>query len=312
MNHERVAKERAAVTADLDAYLPLLSEIGDLKRVRAAQLQDTVAVALFRRLWAELAGGAEPDAVARAGTAAALCAARLAAVDAAVLASGGLDTSESEEVLLAGFDAVASPLPEGWRESLRSLVGALDLSPARDGAPGFVEALARQPRAGATRPGWPRLMLEPPESHADHCATVAVYGGILAGAFGAQPGPVFAAGLAHHLHNTGLPDSGFAGERLLGGYLDRIAERFRESALAELSEAPREAVVSSLGLVGHAESPESRAFQAADVLDRVLQMRHYERQAGFTLDQALEEMELVHPGPLKEFQDAVLSRAGIR
>lgn len=312
MSQERVAKERAAVTADLDAYLPLLSEIGDLKRVRAAQLPETAAAALFRRLWAELAGDAEPDAVARAGTAAALCAARLGAVDAAVLASGGLDTSESEEVLLAGFDAMASPLSEEWRESLRGSVGALDLSPVRDGAPGFVEVLARQPRAGATRPGRPRLMLEPPESHAEHCATVAVYGVILSSAFGADPGPVFVAGLAHHLHNAGLPDSGFTGEQLLGDYLDRVAGRFRESALAEIPEAPREAVVSSLGLTEHAESPEARAFHAADVLDRVLQMRHYERQAEFTLDQALEEMELVHPGPLKDFQDAVLSRAGIR
>lgn len=312
MNHERVTKERAADTADLDAYLPLLSEIGDLKRVRAAQLQDTVAAELFHRFWTELVDGAEPTAVARAGTAAALCAARLGAVDAAVLSSGGLSDAESEEVLLAGFDAVASPLPEELRESLRGSVGELDLSPAHDGAPGFVRALARQPRAGATRPGQPRLMLEPPESHAEHCATVAVYGVTLSGAFGADPGPVFVAGLAHHLHNAGLPDSGFTGEQLLGGYLDRVADRFRESALAELPEASRKTAASSLNLTENAESPEARAFHAADVLDRVLQMRNYERQAGFTLDQALEEMELVHPGPLKDFQDAVLSRAGIR
>lgn len=298
----------------LGGYVSLLSEVGDLKRVRAAGLDGSVASAFFRRSWASLCGGASLESVALSETAGALCAARLGAVDAAVLAGGGLDREESREVLLAGFDAVADPLPEALRERLRETVCERvgERPPGSASAPpGFVGALSRQPRAGATRPGRPRLMLEPPESHAEHCATVAVYGVALSGAFGAEPGPVFLAGLSHHLHNAGLPDSGFAGEELLGGYLERLASRFRRSALEELSEALRRKTEEALELVNHAESAEARAFHAADVLDRVLQMRHYERQAGFTLDQALEEMQLVHPGPLKDFQDSTLSQAGL-
>jgi 5'-deoxynucleotidase YfbR-like HD superfamily hydrolase len=155
-------------------------------------------------------------------------------------------------------------------------------------------------------------MLEPPESHAEHCATVAVYGVILSGLFEADPAPVFLAGLAHHLHNAGLPDSGFTGEELLGEHLPQVAGRFREAALEELPAGVREEAEACLELTRDADSPEGRAFHAADVLDRVLQMQNYERQAGFTLDQALGDMDLVHPGPLKEFQDAVISRAGLR
>lgn len=296
----------------LSRYAPLLSEIGNLKRVRAAALEGSVAAEIFRRSWAALIEGEGLDSTALSQTASALCAARLGAVDRAVLSGGGLDPKEARDVLLAGFDAVCAPLPETLRERLRDEVGAARRKPGYGALPpGFVGALARQPRAGATRPGRPRLMLEPPESHAEHCATVAVYGVALCEDFGAEPGTVFLAGLAHHLHNAGLPDAGFAGEELLGGYLDRVAGRFREAALAELPQTLRAQTEQALELARDAESPEARAFHAADVLDRVIQMLHYQRQSDFTLDQALEEMQLVHPGPLKDFQDAVLDRAGL-
>ena len=85
-------------------------------------------------------------------------------------------------------------------------------APDRDHeVPGFVEALCRQPRAGATAPGRPRLIVEPPENHAEHCWAVAVYGALLADDVDADPADAFLLGLAHHLHNAVLPDAGFAG-----------------------------------------------------------------------------------------------------
>jgi len=309
---ESAAEVSRTTSPELSSYAELLQELGDLKRVRAAGLEGTVASDLFRRSWGELASGAETRQTALKTTASALCAARLGAVDAGVLAVGGLSDGEVREVMLASFDSVSPPLPDPLREELRGeAVPPRTSTSMPAGAPGFVGALARQPRAGATRPGRPRLVLEPPESHAEHCLTVAVYGVALSGAFGAEPAPVFLAGLSHHLHNAGLPDSGFTGEQLIGDHLPKIVSRFRESALEELPEPLREPVGEAVALTGHADSPEARAFHAADVLDRVIQMRHYERQARFTLDQALDEMELVHPGPLKDFQDSVLSEAGI-
>jgi hypothetical protein len=47
------------------------------------------------------------------------------------------------------------------------------------------------------------------------------------------------------------------------------------------------------------------------VIDRVLQVRQYARAAAFTVDQALDELELVHGGPVQAFHLAVLEEAGL-
>lgn len=307
-------KPAQAGTSALAPLVPLLAEVGDLKRTRTAAAADddgSLAEGLFRRSWSALVAGEDPKRVARRETAAAVAAARLGGMDAAILRRCGLDREHALDVLDRGFDAASGALPEPLRTELRGALGAEEAD-AAETLPDFVGALARQPRAGCTRPGSPRLVLEPPESHADHCAAVAVCGVLLSEGFGAQPAAVFVAGLAHHLHNAVLPDSGFTGEELLGDRLDGILERLNAEALAALPRDLADAARSALTLVGHAGSPEARAFNAADVLDRVLQMRHYARMAQFTLDQALDEMDLVHEGPLKDFHERVLAEAGLR
>ncbi len=295
--------------------VPLLAEMGDLKRLRTADGDGSLAERAFRRSWAAIVSGEPIATVARRETAAAVVAARLGGIDARVLHRSGLDGEQVVDVLRRSFDSVARALPEPlWtylREGLGLPVGAsAEDDPAE--LPSFVGALARQPRAGATAPGKPRIMLEPPESHAEHCATVALYGVLLSGHFGAEPAEVFLAGLAHHLHNAVLPDAGFAGEGLLGEHLGPIFERLNDEAISELPEGVEGEVRSALRLVGQAKSPGARAFNAADVIDRVLQMRHYARAAAFTLDQALDDLDLVHEGPLKGFHEEVLKEAGLR
>jgi len=178
--------------------------------------------------------------------------------------------------------------------------------------PGGLGALARQPRAGATRPGHARIVLQPEESHAEHCWTVAVGAVLCAPGYGADVEGPFLCGLAHHLHNAVLPDSGFAGEALLADELEPLLARLTERALSELEEPLRATVGGALGLRDAAQSPASRAFHAADVLDRVLEMRHHARAAAFTVSQALEELELVHEGPTQAFGLEVLGQAGLR
>ena len=177
--------------------------------------------------------------------------------------------------------------------------------------PGFVEALCRQPRAGATAPGRPRLIVEPPENHAEHCWAVAVYGALLADGVGADPGDAFLLGLAHHLHNAVLPDAGFAGEMLLGAHLEPVLERLTERELATLPDALADRVRELLACRADADTPVGAAFHAADVLDRVLQCHHHARAAGFTADQALVDLELVHAGPVADYHHAVLAAAGL-
>ncbi len=189
-----------------------------------------------------------------------------------------------------------------WSGSLLTATAAM---------PAFVDALASQPRAGATAAGHPRLVLEPAESHAEHCLTVAVAGVLLAAREGADPSRVFLAGLAHHLHNAQLPDSGFAGELLLGDSLAPIMRGLFEREIATLPTAVGEAVRDALEVIVDADTPEGRAFHIADVFDRVLQVRYHDRAARFRAEQALGDMDLVHAGPLQSFHKTVLRQAGL-
>ena len=296
----------------------LLTEVGDLKRVRVAHREGSLAEQTFRRSWTALSSGQEPAAIALRETSAACAAARLGGIDENVLNRGGLDDAAALDILSESFDEVTGGLPEPLREHLRGALGTREAVEAvgtdePTPVPSFVGALARQPRAGATRPGTPRLILDPQESHADHCATVAVYATLLSGFFDADPGTVFLAGLSHHLHNALLPDSGFAADTILGEHATTLQQNFAGEALEELPDALRERVEETLSaVVGRVDNPEARAFQAADALDRVLQMEYYARAAAFTLDQALDDLDLVHPGPEQDFHLEVLSGAGLR
>jgi 5'-deoxynucleotidase YfbR-like HD superfamily hydrolase len=281
----------------------LHAELSDLKRVRDARAPGSLAERLFRRAWSALVAGEAPRDVALRETARAVAATRLAGVDAAVLREGGLGEDDVAEVLRRALGEHATPELEAALLGPEGPAGPV---------PGFVDLLARQPRAGATAPGRARLVLEPAENHAEHCAIVAVGAVLLAPEEGADPGAVFLGALSHHLHNAFLPDSGFAGEVLLGEHLGPLADRFTARALDELPAALRAQVGPVLGLNARLDSPEARAVVAADVLDRVLQMRWHAEQAGFTLDRALDDLELVHPGPLQDFGLRVVEQAGLR
>ena len=267
----------------------------------------SVAERLFRRAWAQLAAGAAPNTVWLPIVADALVATRLAGIDGAMLQHLGLEAPAQGAILRRAFDAATASLRPAVIERLRAALGAAGRYDAATAVPVFAEALVRQPRAGATTPGRPRLTLEPAESHGDHCLVVAVLGALAALQDGADPARVFVAGLAHHLHNAALPDTGFAGEVLLGEALGPIMRRLFERELATLAPGPREHVGDALVLIADADTPEGSAFHAADVIDRVLQAHHHARAAAFTAEQALGDLQLVHEGPLRPFQARVLA-----
>ncbi len=292
--------------AGVGALTPLAAELGDLKRVRDASSSDSLAVRAFRAAWGMLAAGEDARQVALSTSADALAATRLGGINREVLAAAGV--SDPAAILCRSFDEVAAPVARGLWADLRSHLGH---ARAAGPAPAFAEALIRQPRAGATCPGKPRLVLEPPENHGDHCLVVAVLGTVLAGHYGGDPALAFVAGMAHHLHNAFLPDSGFAGEILLGDELGPLMQRLFERELATLAPSVAAMVQTALATIGDVDTPEGRAFNAADVIDRVLQMRQYDRVASFTTSQALDDLELVHAGPLQAFHRTVLAEAGL-
>jgi len=293
-------------STSLASLVPLAAELGDLKRVRDASSPDSIASRLFRAAWGALRAGQSPSAVAMLTTANAVAAARLGGIGHSVLLAFGLSAEEASAVLVRSFDEVSGPVDPALASDLRGRFGqALWPGPA----PEFAEALIRQPRAGATCPGKPRIILEPPEGHGDHCLVVAVLAALLSPRYGADPAVAFLAGMAHHLHNAQLPDSGFAGEMLLGAHLAPVMQRLFARELATLPEPLSAAVAGALTMIPDASMLGGQAFHAADVIDRVLQMRHYDQVARFTVDQALDDMDLVHAGPTQAFHQAVLRDA---
>ena len=140
---------------------------------------------------------------------------------------------------------------------------------------------------------------------------VAVYGVLLAPRYAADPATVFLAGLAHHLHNARLPDSGFTGEALLGDDLPLVMNNATALAMSELAKPVRTRVAVAREILANADTPEGRAFHAADAIDRVLQIEQHLRPGQVSMRTVLVDMALVHEGPVKRFQDQVLAEMGI-
>ncbi|WP_375403830.1 hypothetical protein [uncultured Sphingomonas sp.] len=290
------------------AILPLFRELGDLKRIRSADRPGTIADRLFADGWAALAAGVPASDVMARTVAAALAAARLGDLDLAKLRALGLG-NEAVVILERAFDEVAAGLDPALAARLRPALaaGAPDPGPVPD----FVGKLTRQPRAGVTCPGRPRIMLQPPENHAEHSLMVAVYAVIAAPWYDADPVVAFVASMAHHFHNAAMPDSGFSGEVLLGDALDAVIDRAREMAMVELAPAVAEQVRAALAPIGGDVAPHARAFHVGDVLDRVLEIEQHLRAATVTMGEVLGTYGLVHDGPVKGFHDHILSQVGL-
>ena len=290
------------------AILPLFRELGDLKRIRSADRAGSVAERLFADGWAALAAGVDASDVMARIVAAARAAARLGDRDLATLRARGVGDG-AVAVLERAFDEVAAGLDPALAARLRPALGqgAPEVGPV----PNFVGLLSRQPRAGVTCPGRPRIMLQPPENHAEHCLIVAVYAVIAAPGYDADPVAAFVASMAHHFHNAAMPDSGFSGEVLLGDALDGVIERARETAMAELAPAVATRVRAALAPIGGDVAPHARAFHVGDVLDRVLEIEQHLRAATVTMDDVLHTYGLVHDGPVKGFHDRILAEVGL-
>lgn len=289
-----------------DADLPLLRELGDLKRIRSAGRDGTIAARRFLAGWAALTGGVDPADVMRRTVASSAVAARLGDLDLPKLIELGLSRDEAVAVLERAWDEVAGDLAQPLAGELRAALadGPLPTGPV----PAFAAAQADQPRAGVTCPGRPCLMLLPAETHAEHCLMVALYATLAAPRYGADPTGVFLAAMAHHLHNAPMPDSGFTGEVLLDEHLAGVIERARAKGLAE---PLRTQVAAALEPIARDDSPDARAFHAGDVIDRVIEIEQHLKVARTTMHDVLVTYELVHDGPVKDFHDRVLAAVGL-
>lgn len=297
---------------DFHALRSLVLALNDAKRIRSADLPTlSLAQRGFARSWRDLCAGDAVQTVAFCEAAAAVAAVELGALDAAALRRGGLDDRAITDLFQKAVAKAGASLKSATQDRLFSALPRLIGSDPKGQEPAFVGRLQRQPRAGATHPSAGRLVLEPAESHADHCQVVAVAAVLFASESDLDVAPCFLAGIAHHLHNASLPDGGFAAENLIGDRWPSMVELAREEALSELPATLAASARDACEWIAGANDPGSRAFHAADVIDRVAEAAHFEHVARFRLAEALGPFGLVHPGPLKSFQDEVLAELGL-
>lgn len=300
------------IRTDLRALRPLLFALNDGKRIRSSDAPThSISQRAFARSWRDLCAGEAVEAVALREAAAAVAAVELGAIDVGALRLGGLDDEAITRVFGRAIAKAGAVLSCSMRERLVAAWPGLLARQGDGDAPSFVSRLQQQPRAGATHPSAGRLVLEPAESHADHCQVVAVAAVLIAGQTDTDVVLPFLAGLAHHLHNASLPDGGFAAEELLGDQLQPVVERLRDDALGQLPATLAAQVRRACASMACADDATSQAFHAADVIDRVVEAAHFDRVARFRLAEALGPYGLVHPGPLKPFQDSVLAELGL-
>ena len=293
----------------------LFVELQDLKRQQPAHLSRSIATDLFVRAWRMLLDGEDAQTVADYTCARALTNVLLPGCDETFFAPAGLDKAITESILRKGMREVAgNQLSDEQLDRLGAQIIRLADEYHADSdvaipteLPPSLKTLCRQPRAGATRPGFARLVLLPPEMHSDHCALTAVYAALTSAHYGADAGTAFLAGLAHHLHNAILPDCGFSGEILLGDRLDTVIATCRKRALGEFAPDLRQRIETALQHHESITAPEGRAISTGDVLDRVLDVKWRTRAAAVTDADILGDLDLVHAGPLKDFQTDLLN-----
>ncbi len=297
----------------------LFTALQDLKRQHPAHYDgDSIATNLFRRAWHELLEGEDATQVADEISALAIAQILFPGCDEGFWPAAEIAESEAVRLMQAAVRESAGDFVHPVQlEELYEGIGrwgrvrlALPARPTAPSAPTeertrrasqtrsiapsapteertrrasqtrpALDLLCRQPRAGATRPGYQRLVLVPAELHSEHCLLTAVYAYLSAEGYGADRGVAFLAGLAHHLHNALLPDCGFAGEILLGEHLAGVIATGRARALAQLPEALAEHTRAALRFHETIDTPEGRAISAGDVLDRVLDVKWRTRAA---------------------------------
>ena len=307
-----------SATVDLARTAGLLTELQDLKRLHPAHLPHSIATELFRDAWLRILRGDELGQVAIRTTLSALVHVLFPGADERLFTVAGLREAEITEVLQAALHRTAGQVVEGQLgDSLRAAVPDLahQFAGRGEAVRGFLPealiVLCDQPRAGATHPELPRLVLSPAEMHSDHCLMTAVYAVLFAEQYAADAGTVFLGALAHHLHNAYLPDCGYAGEICLGRHLAQVIANCRAEALAQFPAHLRPRITEALYHHERIDTAEGLAISAGDVLDRVIDVKWRTRAAAVTDQDILGELDLVHPGPLKDFQTELLSATGL-
>lgn len=275
-----------------------VGEIAALKRAAASGGHHrSMADEGFRRAWTRLVAGEPPEAVAVTEVAFAAAHIALGPVDAARLAEAGVEADDRLTIYTAAAERTLGPLPQPIAAALEDI--AEGLQPIGESVQ-FVELLAGQARAGAISEGAARLVQPPEEMQSEHAWCVAAIGGLFEVRRGREPTSALLLGLAHHLRDAYRDPAAPAP--------DDQAARSEARALAQCPDELAQTLAAHLAHREDTALAPVAAFLAADLIDRVLQQRHYANLAGFSLSDAMDTREFIGDDPLRTFQLEVLKR----
>ncbi|WP_108663327.1 hypothetical protein [Acuticoccus kandeliae] len=323
-----------ALAASFPADLaPLFSEVAELKRVGSELWEGrSLADARFRRAWAALVAGATPERVAYTEIAVAGAHVSFGTVDGTTLTRAGVSTDDRRTIYHRAAARALGPLEPPFDDAIESLADGFTRPVP---VPPFVTRLSEQQRAGAPKPihrAAPRAPsyedglddvfaeyeaenarfdpmedlvdpLQAEERQSEHCWTVAVIAGMIQRWRGEPVWPAVLLGLVHHAEHAYLPTEG-------PEYVHEYSEALRAASLEKaLSECPRDLAETCRTLLAARQETTTTlgsAFNAANVVDRVLQQRHYANLAGLSLSDTADGHDVVRPGPLESFHLYVL------
>lgn len=173
----------------------------------------------------------------------------------------------------------------------------------------WLKAICATPRAGYATVGRPKCIPYPRESQADHSLVSTVYASLLARLRRADVTKVCLMSLSHHLTAPLLPNVDHEVEQLIGpDESRRIEMKAAEYILSDFPAHVAEEIQQALATFrdGGCDEVERSIVLEADLLDRVLQVRYYEKIASLTVTTAIQQYELLNRGPLERFQREIL------
>jgi hypothetical protein len=301
--------------------LRLFERFGELKRLPGVQQEESVALQLFREVIARVVEADREDDVVDAldwmvarGAGAALlgdCPAEFVADDEGRRTWHALSRQSAMAALADAPPAVATYYAERF-DHLWARFHGVGIAQA----PAVARRLARlaeAPRAGYASRDRVKCIPFPRETQGEHSVVCALIAAVLARERDVDiVGPCVMA-LFHHLPATMLPMIDHEAAALIGHAAAAALEsRALARSLADLPPFSRGLIAKALARYESAapactEDP----FVEADILDRVLQVRYYERVASLTVASASRDHGLLNEGPLGDAQRRILTAYGL-
>jgi 5'-deoxynucleotidase YfbR-like HD superfamily hydrolase len=164
------------------------------------------------------------------------------------------------------------------------------------------------PRSGYTRTGKTKFLPYPRESQADHSLICAVISGLLARSIDMDFGNTCMASIFHHIHNALIPDIDHEIDTLIDVKEKQQLEDIALLKIAnDFSYRSRKKIFPIIHAYRQGElGPAGDLVLEADFLDRILQLKYYEKILKFNLQSLIQEYDILNSGQLKYFQQDIL------